>query len=210
MHLQTINRDQPGETLPRQRGEEAEETGLFFFSFFFFCRDIVNILLSCLPTPAFYIAKLWRVFKCKGGVLSPLPKCIPIPKHSVSVSSFPLPLSLSSPLSPHTSWFSISHRFTRWYHCLYVPFFRTHLCTHNFLVLTLFQKGFKASGSTFPVFHANVHMEDTASSSDSFCTLKQQTDLVMYSCLTSMEPTHIRDICTCMQRESETSPVACF
>lgn len=50
----------------------------------------MNILLSCLPPSAFYIAKLWRVFKCKGGVLFQLPKCIPIPKpFSVSVSSSP-------------------------------------------------------------------------------------------------------------------------
>lgn len=91
MHLQTVNRDQRGETLPRQRGEEEEETASFFMP-----RHCEYSFVSCFPTPASCIAKFWSgFFLMQGGVLFLLPEWIPIPKHFLYLSVPPPCLSLS-------------------------------------------------------------------------------------------------------------------
>lgn len=79
MHLQTVNRDQRGETLPWQRGEEEEEeVGEETASLFFFMpRHCEYSFVSCFPAPASSAANFWSVsffFLMQGGVLILLPK----------------------------------------------------------------------------------------------------------------------------------------
>lgn len=154
MHLQTVNRDQRRETLPRQRGEEAEETAPFFFSI---SAEALWIFFCVLPP---YSSLLYcKVFG--GTVLFLLPKCIPIPKHflyrcplphSSSSSSFTLHFLIflsptGSPDDTTTATLLLSFCFPSW-----------HM---NFLVLTLLQRGFKAAHSAFPVFNVYVQEKDT-------------------------------------------------
>lgn len=98
MHLQTVNRDQRRKTLPRQRGEEAEETAPFFF--LPLCRSIVNILLcpASLLLP-FILQSFWRYCAFSTPQVHSHPK-------TLSVSVPPPPTPLPPPLSPYTSWFS--------------------------------------------------------------------------------------------------------
>lgn len=131
MHLQTVNRDQRGETLPRQRGEEAEETGLFFSSSSS-CRCIVNILLC----PAFlllpFILQSFRVFlNAKVLRFFLVPKCIP-KTLSVSVSSYPLSLPLSFTLYFLIFYLPQVHQMIPLPPRSFLPP-PSHLCTHNFL-----------------------------------------------------------------------------
>lgn len=94
MHLQTVNRDQRGETLPRQRGEEAEETASFIYAealWIFFCVLLsYSRLLYCKVLECFFF-----FFLMQGGVLFLLPEWIPIPKHFLYLSVPPPCLSLS-------------------------------------------------------------------------------------------------------------------
>lgn len=55
MHLQTVNRDQRGYTLPRHRGEEAEET----LSSFLMRQCCESSFVSWFPSPASCIAKFF-------------------------------------------------------------------------------------------------------------------------------------------------------
>lgn len=162
MHLQTVNRDQRRETLPRQRGEEAEETAPFFF--LPLCRSIVNILLcpASLLLP-FILQSFWSVFKCKGTVLFLLPKCIPIPKHFLYRCPPPHLTPLPPPLSPYTSWFSYLPQVHQMIPLPQRSFSlsASRLGTWNFLVLTLLQRGFKAARSAFPVFNVYVQEKET-------------------------------------------------
>ena len=162
MHLQTVNRDQrrERETLPRQRGEEAEETVsllfiyLFIPSFFFSlssCPGIVNVLLCpAFPLPPFILQSFLECFLnakvvCFFFFFFLLPKCIAIPKHA-PYPSFPHSFTLHflifpSPTSSHP--------------CTYI-----FLCwgweggwVSGFIRKEVFQQ---ASGCTLPDFHPAV------------------------------------------------------
>lgn len=105
MHLQTVNRDQRGDTLPRHRGEEAEET----LSSFLMLQHCESSFVSWFPSPTSRIAKFFYflIFKvvCFFDSLSEFP-------HPRTLSVF-VTSSFCLWRSPNT-WFSGSHRFTRW------------------------------------------------------------------------------------------------
>lgn len=154
MHLHTVNRDQRRESLPRQRGEEAEETAPFFSPSL--QKHCEYSFVSCLPTPPFYIAKFLEVlcfFYSPSAFPSQNTFCIGAPSpHSSSSSSFTLHFLIflsptGSPDDTTAATLLLSFCFPSW-----------HM---NFLVLTLLQRGFKAAHSAFPVFNVYVQEKDT-------------------------------------------------
>lgn len=101
MRLQSANRDQRGETLPWQRGEEEEgENGLLLFSL---PLRVVNILLCpVFLLPPLFILQSFGVF-LNAKVHFLFPKCIHIPKDflRLGLPTQPLPEFLFHPPPPH-------------------------------------------------------------------------------------------------------------
>ena len=194
MHLQTVNRDQrrERETLPRQRGEEAEETVsllfiyLFIPSFFFSlssCPGIVNVLLCpAFPLPPFILQSFLECFLNAKVVCffffffsTPQVHCHP---QTRSVPVFP------SLFHPTLLDFSISHIFPS----LHIYFFVLGL--GGGLGLWLYSKrGFSAGKWLHPSWLSSGCMPSQSQHS------------------AAVEPTHTQAIYTCAQRQSKNPPL---
>lgn len=168
---------------------------------FFFCQGIVNILLcpAFLLLP-FILQSFWAFLNAKVVCFFYSPSALPS-QNTFCICLPILPLSLFFPFTLRFLIFYLPqvHQMIPLPQHPFLP--SLPISAHIIGAVTWLKRGFKAGGSTFPVFHPPVNGERFSQLHGHTLhteTMKKKKKRAAQSI--AVEPTHIEDIYTCEHR----------